>query len=106
MMFMEDAVKATIAIMEAPADKVKIRSSYNLSSMSFSPEEIFNKIKETYPDFKISYKPDFRQAIADSWPQSIDDTEARKDWGWEHKYDLKRLVDVMLINLEQKLATT
>ena len=106
MMFMEDAVNATIDIMEVPADKVKIRSSYNLAAMSFSPEEIFNKIKETYPDFKISYKPDFRQAIADSWPQSIDDTEARNDWGWEHKFDLNKLVNVMLVNLEQKLAAT
>jgi nucleoside-diphosphate-sugar epimerase len=106
MMFMEDAVNATIAIMEAPGDEIKIRSSYNLAAMSFSPEELFNKIKEAYPDFRISYNPDFRQAIADSWPQSIDDTEARTDWGWEHKYDLDRLVEVMLVNLEQKLATT
>ena len=106
MMFMEDAVNATIDIMQMPADKVKIRSSYNLAAMSFSPEEIFNKIKETYPNFQISYKPDFRQAIADSWPQSIDDAEARNDWGWEHKFDLNRLVEIMLVNLEQKLATT
>ena len=106
MMYMEDAVNATIAIMEAPADDVKIRSSYNLSSISFSPEEVYNKIKEQYPDFQISYNPDFRQAIADSWPQSIDDSEARGDWGWEYKYDLDRLVDIMLVNLEQKLATS
>ena len=106
MMFMEDAVNATIDIMQMPADKVKIRSSYNLAAMSFSPEEIFNKIKETYPDFQISYKPDFRQVIADSWPQSIDDAEARNDWGWDHKFDLNRLVDIMLVNLEKKLATT
>jgi nucleoside-diphosphate-sugar epimerase len=106
MMYMEDAVNATIAIMDAPSDKIKIRSSYNLSAMSFSPEEIFNKIKEQYPDFQITYNPDFRQAIADSWPQSIDDAEARKDWGWNHMCDLDRLVEVMLVNLEQKLATT
>jgi len=106
MMFMEDAVNATIAIMEASDDQIKIRSSYNLAAMSFSPEEIFTKIKEAYPDFQISYNPDFRQAIADSWPQSIDDTAARTDWGWDHKYDLDRLVEVMLVNLEQKLATT
>jgi nucleoside-diphosphate-sugar epimerase len=106
MMFMEDAVDATIAIMDAPADKIKIRSSYNLAAMSFSPEEIFDKIKEAYPAFQISYKPDFRQAIADSWPQSIDDSEARTDWGWSHKYDLDKLVAVMLVNLEQKLAIT
>ena len=104
MMYMEDAVNATIAIMEAPSDNIKIRSSYNLSAMSFSPEEIYSKIKEQYPDFQITYNPDFRQAIADSWPQSIDDAEARKDWGWNHMYDLDRLVEVMLVNLEQKLA--
>jgi nucleoside-diphosphate-sugar epimerase len=106
MMLMADAVNATIAIMEASADKIKIRSSYNLSSMSFSPEEIYQKIKERYPDFNISYKPDFRQAIAESWPHSIDDTHAREDWGWQHKYGLDELVDVMLINLEKKLALT
>lgn len=106
MMYMEDAVNATIDIMEAPADNIKIRSSYNLSAMSFSPEEIYSKIKEQYPEFQISYKPDFRQAIADSWPQSIDDAEARKDWGWDNKYGLDRLVEVMLVNLEQKLAIT
>lgn len=106
MMYMEDAVNATIDIMEAPADKIKIRSSYNLSAMSFSPEEIYSKIKEQYPEFQITYNPDFRQAIADSWPQSIDDAEARNDWGWDHKYDLDKLVEVMLVNLEQKLATT
>ncbi|RLD24912.1 MAG: NAD-dependent epimerase [Bacteroidetes bacterium] len=106
MMYMEDAVNATMAIMNAPAENIKIRSSYNLASMSFSPEEVYNKIKEQYPDFAISYSPDFRQAIADSWPQSIDDSDARSDWGWQHKFDLDNLVEVMLVNLEQKLATT
>lgn len=106
MMYMEDAVNATITIMEAPTDMIKIRSSYNLSAMSFTPEEIFDKIREQYADFQILYNPDFRQAIADSWPQSIDDTAARNDWGWEHKFNLDKLVAAMLINLEQKLATT
>lgn len=106
MMLMEDAVNATIAIMEAPAEQIKIRSSYNLSSMSFSPEEIFLKIKERYPDFNINYKPDFRQEIAESWPHSIDDTQAREDWGWEHKYGLDELVDIMLLNLEKNLTLT
>jgi len=106
MMYMTDAVNATIAIMEVPAEKVKIRSSYNLSSMSFSPEEIYNKIKEKYPDFQMTYNPDFRQEIAESWPQSIDDSKAREDWGWQHQYDLDELVEVMLINLKEKLATT
>lgn len=106
MMLMEDAVRATIDVMQAPADKIKIRSSYNLAAMSFCPEEIYNKIKTRYPDFKISYNPDFRQSIADSWPQSIDDSHARADWGWQHAYGLDELVEVMLTNLEQKLAVT
>jgi nucleoside-diphosphate-sugar epimerase len=106
MMYMADAVKATINIMQVPAAKVKIRSSYNLAAMSFSPEEIYLKIREQYPEFEIVYKPDFRQHIADSWPQSIDDTPAREDWGWQHEYDLDKLVEVMLTNLEQKLAVT
>ena len=106
MMYMTDAVNATIDIMAAPAEQIKIRSSYNLSSMSFSPEEIYNKIKEKYPEFQISYSPDFRQAIAESWPHSIDDAQAREDWSWQHQYDLDKLVDVMLVNLEAKLALT
>lgn len=105
MMFMEDAVNATINIMAAPSEQVKVRSSYNLAGMTFSPEEIYNKIKETYPNFKINYKPDFRQVIANSWPQSIDDSEARADWGWQHKYDLERLVKVMLENLSVNMAS-
>lgn len=103
MMYMEDAVNATIAIMDAPAESIKIRTSYNLSAMSFSPDDIYNKILEKYPDFKISYNPDFRQAIADSWPMSIDDTKAREDWGWQHEYGLDELVEIMLVNLEKKL---
>jgi nucleoside-diphosphate-sugar epimerase len=106
MMYMEDAVEATIAVMEAPAESIKIRSSYNLAAMSFSPEEIYSAIKQQYPDFRISYQPDFRQAIADSWPQSIDDSAARKDWGWQHKFGLNELVEVMLTNLEKILVAT
>ena len=106
MMYMEDAVRATIEIMQAPAEKIKVRSSYNLAAMSFSPEEIYAAIKKRYPDFTISYNPDFRQAIADSWPHSIDDREARQDWGWQQKYGLNELVDVMLTNLEKTLVTT
>ncbi len=104
MMYMEDAVNATVAIMQAPAEQVKVRSSYNLASMSFSPAEIYAKIKVRYPEFKIAYQPDFRQHIAASWPQSIDDTCARQDWGWQHKFGLDELVDVMLLNLEKRLA--
>ncbi|MBL7932239.1 MAG: NAD-dependent epimerase/dehydratase family protein [Bacteroidia bacterium] len=101
MMHMEDAIRATIEIMQAPAEKVKIRGSYNLSGISFSPKEIANEIKKHIPEFKISYKPDFRQAIADSWPKSIDDSRAREDWGWKVKYDLPKLVENMLVNLKE-----
>jgi nucleoside-diphosphate-sugar epimerase len=100
MMFMEDAIKATVDIMEAPAEKVKVRSSYNLSAMSFTPKELAISIKSELPDFEISYNPDFRQEIADSWPSSIDDTAAREDWGWSHKYDLKKLTQAMLEGLK------
>ncbi|HQW93040.1 MAG TPA: NAD-dependent epimerase/dehydratase family protein, partial [Ferruginibacter sp.] len=82
MMYMPDAIRATIELMEADASKISVRTSYNISGMSFSPKEIAAEIKKHIPDFSISYKPDYRQPIADSWPQSIDDTVARKDWGW------------------------
>jgi nucleoside-diphosphate-sugar epimerase len=99
MMYMDDAVKATIDLMEAPAEKVKIRSSYNISSMSFSPAEIAKSIQKHIPEFTISYKPDFRQAIADSWPKSLDDSAARKDWGWQHGFDLEKMTFDILKNL-------
>ena len=101
MMYMPDAIKATIEIMQADADKVKIRSSYNLAGVSFSPKEIAEEIKKHIPDFTISYKPDSRQQIADSWPQSIDASEASKDWGWKPDYDLKRMTDDMMMNLKK-----
>ncbi len=101
MMHMEDAIRATIEIMQAPAEKIKIRGSYNLAGISFSPKEITAEIKKHIPDFNITYKPDFRQAIADSWPQSIDDGGAKKDWGWQEKYDLPKLVENMLTNLKK-----
>ena len=100
MMYMPDAIKATIELMEAPKNKIKTRTSYNLSSMSFSPEEIAAEIKKHIPDFDITYKPDYRQAIANSWPQSIDDKEAREDWGWKHEYDLPRMTEDMFRNLK------
>lgn len=99
MMHMEDAIRATIEIMHAPSDNVKIRSSYNLSGISFTPKQIADEIKTHIPEFTISYKPDFRQEIANSWPQSIDDSYARQDWGWKEKYTLTTLVDNMLKNL-------
>jgi nucleoside-diphosphate-sugar epimerase len=99
MLYMPDALKATLDIMHAPAEKIKIRSSYNLAGMSFSPEEIAANIKSFIPDFEISYKVDHRQAIADSWPNSINDTEARNDWGWAPSYDLNSMSKDMLVNL-------
>jgi len=99
MMYMEDAIRATIEIMTAPAENLKIRSSYNISGMSFNPSQIAGEIKKLIPEFKIDYEPDFRQAIADSWPKSIDDSTARRDWGWNHKYDLKKTVSDMIANL-------
>lgn len=101
MMYMPDAIRATIELMEAPADKISIRTSYNLSGMSFSPKEIAASIQKQIPDFGIDYKPDYRQAIADSWPQSIDDSVARKDWGWKEDYDLDSMVKDMLVNLKK-----
>lgn len=100
MMHMEDAIRATVEIMHAPAEQIRIRGSYNLSGISFTPEQIAAEIKTHLPNFSISYKPDFRQAIADSWPKSIDDREAREHWGWKERYDLKGLVKNMLENLK------
>lgn len=99
MMFMDDAVNATIQIMQADAKDIKIRTSYNLTAISFTPHEIANEIKKHIPDFEISYKPDFRQQIAESWPQIIDDSSARKDWNWNHKFDLKTMTTEMLENI-------
>jgi len=101
MMYMPDAIKATIDLMHADVDSVKIRSAYNLSGMSFSPKEIAQEIGNYYPDFKMSYKPDSRQVIADSWPQSIDDSAAQNDWGWQSKYDLKKMSEDMFKHLKK-----
>jgi nucleoside-diphosphate-sugar epimerase len=99
MMYMPDAIRATIELMEAPSEKISVRTSYNISGMSFSPQEIGAEVKKHVPDFKISYKPDYRQAIANSWPQSIDDSVARKDWGWKEEYDLPAMTKDMFDNL-------
>ncbi|HEY3249519.1 MAG TPA: NAD-dependent epimerase, partial [Ignavibacteria bacterium] len=88
---------------EADAAKISVRSSYNLSAISFSPKDIACEIKKHIPEFEISYHPDFRQQIADSWPQTIDDSVARKDWGWKHEYDLKAMTNVMLEEIGKKL---
>jgi nucleoside-diphosphate-sugar epimerase len=101
MMYMDDAIKATVDIMAAPAESVKIRSSYNLAAMSFTPKEIAAEIQKHIPGFTITYKPDFRQKIADSWPASIDDSSARADWGWHHGFDMEKMTKVMLENLSK-----
>ena len=99
MMHMEDAIRATVEIMHAPTENIKIRSSYNLAGISFTPAQIASEIKKHIPDFVITYNPDFRQAIADSWPKSILEDEAKKDWSWSARYNLSSLVDNMLKNL-------
>lgn len=101
MMYMDDAIRATIQIMQAPKEQIKIRSSYNLSAISFTPKEIAAEIKKHIADFTITYNPDFRQKIADSWPSSIDDSRAREDWGWNHEFDLAKMTQVMLENLKK-----
>jgi len=100
MMYMPDAIRATLELMNAPADQISVRTSYNVAGMSFSPKEIAAEIKTHIPDFSIAYKPDYRQAIANSWPQSIDDSVAKKDWGWTPQYDLPKMTADMLINLK------
>jgi len=106
MLYMPDALKATLDIMHAPADQIKIRSSYNLAGMSFSPAEITAAIQQYIPNFKTEYNPDSRQAIADSWPNSIDDTEARQDWGWKPDFDLDKMTKDMLVNLAPRYGST
>ena len=101
MMYMDDAIAATIQIMQSPKEKIKIRSSYNLAAMSFTPTEIAAEIKKHIPEFTISYSPDFRQKIADSWPASIDDSSARKDWGWNHQFDISSTTKDMLEHLKK-----
>lgn len=99
MMYMDDALRATTDLMEAPKDLIKIRSSYNLAAMSFSPIEIVREIQKHIPDFKVKFEPDFRQDIAASWTESIDDSHARSDWGWKHEYNLEKMVKDMLDNV-------
>lgn len=99
MMYMDDAIRATVAIMEAPAGQIKVRSSYNLAGMSFTPAQIAEEIKKHIPNFSITYRPDFRQQIADSWPASIDDSKAREDWGWKAEYNLPTMTEDMLAHL-------
>jgi nucleoside-diphosphate-sugar epimerase len=101
MMFMPDAIESILKIMQADGESVKIRSSYNLSAISFTPKEIYEEILKYHPEFRIEYAPDNRQNIADSWPDSIDDNEARNDWGWQHQYDLQAMVKEILKGLPE-----
>jgi nucleoside-diphosphate-sugar epimerase len=101
MMYMPDAIKATLQLMEAPQEQIKVRTSYNIAAMSFSPKEIAAAIQKHIPDFTIHYKPDYRQTIADSWPQSIDDSSARNDWNWKPDFDLDLMTADMIQNLQQ-----
>ncbi len=103
MMYMPDAIRATIELMEAPAERVKERTSYNLAGFSFNPAEIAAEVKRHVPGFEMAYAPDHRQAIADSWPRSIDDSAARADWGWAPQFDLRAMVDDMMLNLKEKV---
>ncbi|MBO6605500.1 NAD-dependent epimerase/dehydratase family protein [Psychroserpens sp.] len=101
MMYMDDAINATVNIMKAPSDAIKIRSSYNLAAMSFTPAALSEAIKVHIPEFEITYRPDYRQGIADSWPKSINDSEARQDWNWQHDYDIEKMTAEMISKLQQ-----
>nr|WP_321243071.1 NAD-dependent epimerase/dehydratase family protein [uncultured Psychroserpens sp.] len=102
MMYMDDAIDATVKLMQAPSDDVKIRSSYNLAAISFTPKDISEAIQKHIPDFKITYEPDFRQDIANSWPKSIDDSSARSDWNWSERYSLEKMTKEMITHLRNK----
>lgn len=102
MLYMPDAIRATLELMEAPANRLSVRTSYNLAGMSFTPEEVTASIRKEIPDFRVNYKPDFRQAIADSWPASIDDSAARADWGWKPEFDLDAMTKDMLYHLTER----
>ena len=102
MMYMPDAIRATIQLMEAPLEQVKIRSSYNLAGISFTPKQIAKEVSKHIPNFEMTYNADFRQVIADSWPSSIDDRHAKEDWGWQKKYDLEEITSDMIKNLKKK----
>ncbi|MEZ5047644.1 MAG: NAD-dependent epimerase/dehydratase family protein [Chitinophagaceae bacterium] len=104
MMYMPDAIRATIELMEAPKENIKIRTSYNVSAMSFSPKDMNNVIKTHLPDFKMTYEIDFRDTIASSWPQSVDDSKAQEDWGWKPEFDLERMTEDMLKNLSAQYS--
>jgi nucleoside-diphosphate-sugar epimerase len=102
MMYMDDAIRAVIELMETDSKKIKVRSSYNLGALSFTPKTLYESLLPLFPNFEIKYTPDFRQEIAESWPESIDDSSARNDWDWQPQFDLKRMVEDMCYNLRNK----
>jgi nucleoside-diphosphate-sugar epimerase len=104
MMYMPDALRAAVSIMEADASRVKLHLGYNVTAMSFSAEELAAEIRKHLPEFRVTYSPDARQAIADSWPNSVDDSAARRDWGWKEEYDLPTMVTDMLARLRRRLS--
>lgn len=104
MMYMDDAVRGTTELMEADPEQVKVRSSYNLGGISFTPEQLYQEVKTRFPDFEIKYAPDFRQAIAASWPNSIDDSKAKTDWNWTPEFDLKKMSETMITGLKSVLV--
>lgn len=104
MMYMDDAIAGTLKLMEADSDKITIRTSYNFGAINFTPAELVTEIKKISPDFKIDYQPDFRQQIAESWPQEIDDSSARTDWGWSHQFDLAKMTQALYEGIKNKLA--
>ena len=106
MIYMEDALRATLELMEAPAAKITVRTSYNLAGMSFTPAELTASIQHYFPDFKVTYSPDFRQTIANSWPKSIDDSVARRDWGWKPAFDLPKMTRDMITHLNEMYHVT
>lgn len=103
MMYMDDAIKGTIALMEAPSEKISVRTSYNFAAISFTPAELVAEIKKIAPDFQVSYKPDARQQIAESWPQTIDDSRARQDWAWQEEFDLSKMTQALYEGVKAKL---
>lgn len=104
MMYMDDAIRGTLMLMDADGNKLSVRTSYNLGALSFSVEELVDEVKKHIPNLEVTYSPDGRQEIADSWPNSIDDSVARTDWGWAHEFDLPKMTEVMIKNLKEKFG--
>jgi len=105
MMYMDDAIAGTMALMAAPKENISVRTSYNFAAVSFTPAELYSEILKIAPDFKVDFKPDHRQKIAEGWPQTIDDSQARHDWGWQHEFDLAKMTQALYDGVKQKLAS-